>query len=117
LIQLLADENIPMETVNLLKKQGIDIFSVAEFSAGLADREILKEAKKNGRILITFDRDFSRLVFKEKLGTKGVILLMFVPKSPLQIARLIQKTLSSTIEIDNQFLTVKEDRVKVTRIK
>ncbi len=63
----LADENIPVETVGILRQKGVDIISIAEVSPGLSDREILDLASKQGRIIITFDVDFGRLVFREKL--------------------------------------------------
>jgi murein DD-endopeptidase MepM/ murein hydrolase activator NlpD len=39
LIQLLADENIPKETVNFLKRQGFDIISVIEKQNKIANAE------------------------------------------------------------------------------
>ena len=33
--KLLADENVPIETVKALKRKGVDIISVIEFSVGL----------------------------------------------------------------------------------
>lgn len=115
--RLIADENIPLETVALLKRQGVDIVSIPELSRGMSDRDLLVTAKAENRILVTFDRDFAQLVFKEKLETKGVMLLLFIPKSPQQIAKRIQQVLSANIAMPNHVVTVKEDRVKVTRAK
>lgn len=62
--QFIADENIPKESVDILKKQGVDIVSITEFALGLGDTEILDLANKRGRIVITFDKDFGQLIFK-----------------------------------------------------
>ncbi|MGD0646047.1 MAG: DUF5615 family PIN-like protein [Candidatus Bathyarchaeia archaeon] len=113
-MQFLADENIPKETVDLLKKQGVDIVSVTSFAFGLSDSKILDLGKKEGRIIITFDKDFSQLIFKEKRKTKGLLLLRFVPKSPQQIAKRIQQVLTSKIKIENYVVIVKKDAVRVT---
>jgi predicted nuclease of predicted toxin-antitoxin system len=112
---LIADENIPLETVELLKSQGVDIVSITESSCGLSDRKILEIAKTEERILETFDRDFGQLIFKEKLKTKGLMLLMFVPKSPQEIAKRIQQVISTNIAMDEQVVIVKKDRLKVMR--
>jgi hypothetical protein len=50
LIQLLADENVPSETINLLIKQGIDIISINDFTSGLNDTEILKLPKQKAGV-------------------------------------------------------------------
>lgn len=116
MIRLVADENIPSETIALLKSKGVDVISISEKLRGLKDKDILEEANVANRFLVTFDHDFAQLVFKEKSQTKGIILLMFVPKSPQQIAKRLQQVLSANIAIDNQVITVKEDRIKVTRL-
>jgi hypothetical protein len=106
-----------MEAVDLLKRQGFNIISVSEFSPGLSDRRLLEVAKSRNGILVTFDRDFGPLLFKEKLETKGVILLMFVPKSPQLVAKRIKQVLSAKICMDNTLVTVREDRIKVASVR
>ena len=115
--QFLADENIPKGTVDLLRRQGVDIVSVTKFSSGKSDAEVLDLANQTGRVIITFDKDFGQLIFKEKRKTKGLILLRFIPKSPQQIAKRIQQMLATEITIENCAVTVKEDSVRVTPIK
>ena len=44
--KLLADENVPIEAVEALKRKGVDIVSVIEFSPGLSDREVLDLANR-----------------------------------------------------------------------
>jgi predicted nuclease of predicted toxin-antitoxin system len=117
LIQLLADENIPKETLDFLKRQGVDIISVTEFSFGLSDREILELAKTKGRIVVIFDKDFGQIIFKEKIKTKGVILLRFVPKSPQQVAKRIQQVLAAKIAMENCVVAVKKSSVRVIPTK
>ncbi len=116
MIQLIADENIPIETVKLLKSCGIDIILATEISRGLSDRSLLEAARQKGRIIITFDQDFGQLIFKEKLKTNGLILLRFIPKSPQQIAKRVNALLASKIAIENYVVTLREDTIRVTRI-
>jgi predicted nuclease of predicted toxin-antitoxin system len=82
LTKFLADENIPIKTVKALKQKGIDIIAISEISLGLSDRELLNLANRQGRVIITFDSDFGKLAFKEKLKAKGIVLLRFIPRSP-----------------------------------
>lgn len=116
-MQFIADENIPLETVDLLKKQGVDIVSVTKLSLGLSDTKILDLANKKERIVITFDKDFGQLIFKEKKQPHGLMLLRFVPESPLQIAKRIQQVLAAKIKIEHYVVIVKKDSVRVTSVK
>ena len=110
--RFIADENIPKEAVDLLKKQGLDIVSVTDFAFGLGDKEVLDIANSNDRIVITFDKDFGQLIFKKKRKTKGLMLLRFVPKSPQQTATIIQQVLATKIKIENSIVTVKKDSIR-----
>ena len=115
--QFIADENVPKETVDLLKRQGVDIVSVTKFASGLSDGEVLDLANTKSRIAVTFDKDFGQLIFKEKRKTKGLMLLRFPPKSPQQIAKRIQQVLVANIRMENCVVTVKKDSVRVTPVK
>jgi predicted nuclease of predicted toxin-antitoxin system len=113
----LADENVPIEAVKILKRKDIDIVSVIEFSPGLSDREVLNLANKEDRILVTFDKDFGELVVREKAKIKGLILLRFRPKSSQQIARIMWQILTSQIPMENNLLIVKEHTIRVIKLK
>jgi predicted nuclease of predicted toxin-antitoxin system len=117
LTRLIADENIPNEVVNLLKRQGVDIVSVTKFASGLSDAEVLDLANTKNGIVVTFDKDFGQLIFKERRKTKGLMLLKFAPKSPQQIAKRIQQVLTAKIRMENCVITVKEDNIRVTPVK
>lgn len=81
----------------------------------MSDEEVLKLAQKEGRILITFDRDFGELVFREGVRVKGIILLRFAPRSPEYIATRIESLLKTKeITFERQFVVVTESRIRVT---
>lgn len=81
-MKFLANENLPVQSLRILRQKGFEIVSVAEVSAGLRDEEVLKLAKTESRIILTFDRDFGELVFRKGGEAKGIILLRFAPRSP-----------------------------------
>ena len=49
--------------------------SIYQESPGLDDREVLSLAVEDDRILITADKDFGEMVFRESRLHKGIILL------------------------------------------
>lgn len=72
----LADENIPLYTVKQLRKEGCKIISVTEEFTGLSDEKILELSSRNKWVIITFDKDFGELIYKQKSNKPfGIILL------------------------------------------
>lgn len=61
---LLADENFPLPSVKELRVNGHDVYAVAELDASIPDELVIEKAIAEGRIILTFDKDFGELVFK-----------------------------------------------------
>ena len=61
-MQILVDENMPLEVLAPLREQGHDALHVAQIMPSEADRNILNLATANCRLLVSGDRDFGRLV-------------------------------------------------------
>lgn len=89
-MRLLADENIPLDTVRALRSAGHDVYSATEAEPGGADLRHLERAIREDRLIVTFDRDFGELAVR---GTNrpaaGVLLLRITPKSADEITRLL----------------------------
>jgi len=62
-VHFLANENVPLAVVTSLRKDGHDVAWVREDAAGSTDDQVLGRAVKEGRVLLTFDKDFGELVF------------------------------------------------------
>lgn len=73
--RLLADENIAAWLVRELRSGGFDALYIAEYTGGITDDEVLELARRDGRILLTEDKDFGDLVFRLKRRVAGVLLL------------------------------------------
>lgn len=112
-LKFLADENIPLDVVNILKKDGINIISITEIDLGLEDEAILKLADKEDMVIITFDKDFGELVFKAKKKSKGIILLQFHPQTVGYIVSVLKNVLKLSINFNKSFLVVETGRVRV----
>ena len=88
-MQLLADENIPRIVVQWLRDLGQDVLYAAENRRRTPDVDLLSEAEAQGRVILTEDKDFGELVFRDRLNSHGVIL-MRMENSPAssRLARL-----------------------------
>lgn len=95
-MKFLANENIPLATIRLLREQGHDVKSISEESAGITDREVLEIAADENRIVVTFDSDYGELVFFAGFpAPPSVLYLRFEPTSPEEPAEMIQSLLVS----------------------
>jgi predicted nuclease of predicted toxin-antitoxin system len=74
-LKFLADECCDTGLVASLRAGGHDVLYVLEKKAGVSDDEVLYDAYKEGRILLTEDKDFGELVYRLKKPSKGIILI------------------------------------------
>jgi len=74
-LKFLADECCDTGLVASLRKDGHNVLYITEEKAGAIDDEILSNAYKEERILITEDKDFGELVYRFKKPTHGIVLL------------------------------------------
>lgn len=85
-MKLLANENFPLKSINILKELGFDITAIAETCSGITDKEVMKIAENEERTILTFDRDYGELIFKYGYRPKkGVIYFrwnIFQPEAP-----------------------------------
>ncbi len=114
----LADENIPLFVIKQLRKEGFKIISVAEEYSGSRDEKILELSSKNKWIIITFDKDFGELIYKQKYEKPfGIIFFRVPPKSTDYIFHLIKWLLLQTnISFEGNFLVVNENKVRVIKL-
>lgn len=115
--KFLADENVPIKAVETLRQKGIDIVPVVEISSGLSDKEVIEVANRQDRVILTFDTDFGKMAFRERLKVKGIVLLRFIPSTPQHIVERILYLLGAGIPLENCLLVVREDSVRVVPMK
>jgi predicted nuclease of predicted toxin-antitoxin system len=73
-VRLLADENFPGEAVAALRQRGHDVAWLHVDAPCSTDPQVLARAQAEGRIVLTFDKDFDEPAFRAGLpATSGVI--------------------------------------------
>src|SRR5260370_29963553 len=77
-MKFLFDESVELRLSQNLKAQGHDVKTiVTDYTSSIEDAEVLKIARSEQRILITNDKDFGELVFRDQHAHTGVILSRF----------------------------------------
>lgn len=94
-LKFLADANVERDVVGVIAALGYDIVWVPGSPLPLDDASLLELAEKEGRILITNDKDFGELVFRQKLVSRGIILLRMKGATGAQKAEAIRKLLKA----------------------
>lgn len=71
----LANENFPLDAVEALRRAGHDVAWVRTDAPGSTDSQVLARAVAEGRLLLTFDKDFGDLAFHAGLPAGcGIVL-------------------------------------------
>lgn len=108
-MRFLANENIPYSVVRFLNDSGKDVVWVGEVSRGATDDSVLDRAETEGRVILTFDRDYGELVFLHGQGRKvpGVIYFRFFPENPETFGRFVLHLIGlSDIRFERMFTVV-----------
>ncbi len=74
-MRFLVDECTGPAVARWLREQSHDVFSVYEDARGMTDEDVLAKAFSGDWILITNDKDFGEMVFRESRPHHGVVFL------------------------------------------
>lgn len=81
-----------------LRGDGHDVLAAREAFPAAPDEVVLTTASEQARILITFDRDFGRMIFKEGWrAPPAVIFLRRRPPSPQEALENVRRVLGGTM--------------------
>ncbi len=75
-MRLLLDANLSPETASFLRSRGFDVRSLIEMGLGaMMDDKVFELARRENRILITFDLDFGEMYYFATAKKLNVIVL------------------------------------------
>ena len=115
-MNFIADENIDRQIVERLRYDGHDVKSVAEMDPGISDDKVLRLASRESALLLTADRDFGELVFRQQRIMAGVILVRLAGLSPVSKANVISVAINQHIsELLNAFVVITPGRIRIRR--
>lgn len=97
-MKFLADEGLDRQVVEMLREAGHDVVYVAELDPGISDENVLEIANDEQRKLLTADKDFGELVFRQRLFANGVILTRLSGLTPQSKARILVEAIEEHSE-------------------
>lgn len=109
-MRFLADENIPAQIVKAISSSGHDVLWIQEIDPAIDDRRVLSHSTDSQRTLITFDKEFGELVFRDRVKAPfGIILFRFPPEVSLASqARIVVNVLEKRTDWTGHFFSVSD---------
>lgn len=115
-IRLLANENFPAPAIRKLRAAGIDVVAVRETMPSASDIEVMAYARREQRWVVTFDRDYGDLVFREGLLPPPAILFFRQePYPPDRPADLVLSMLCEPQQADGFMVVISEQNIRRKR--
>ncbi|MBI4619463.1 MAG: DUF5615 family PIN-like protein [Desulfobacterales bacterium] len=116
-MNFVADESIDRQIVERLRDDGHSVWYVVEMSPSISDDEVLQLANNWTAPLITSDKDFGELVFRQHLVSYGVILVCLSGLSTELKANMVSFTITNhENELLGNFTVISPSRTRIRKI-
>ncbi|HEX4339022.1 MAG TPA: DUF5615 family PIN-like protein [Polyangiaceae bacterium] len=114
---LLADENIHPDVVSGLRAKGKDVRSICERGFGLDDRDVLRAAHADKRVVLTHDADFGTLAVRDGEPFTGIVYLRPGHHSAAFVLEMLAAIDSASLDVDAGFMVVAERKGDQVRLR
>lgn len=114
-MRILCDESVPAQVERALEGVGHDVSAIRIQAPGSADLAVLKLAASEDRVLLTYDRDFGELTFRQLQRPAPTTVYVRLP------ARIVNDEVHRILEVlpfveTGYFLVVDSDGVRKRKI-
>ncbi len=96
-MMLVADEGVDKSIVDALRAIHHTVTYFAEAGAGSSDKEVLAAASDAQSLLLTCDKDFGELVYRQGLTNSGVVLIRLDGLSSESKGRIVSQAIKDHI--------------------
>src|SRR5690242_17596332 len=115
-MKFLLDESADYPLRAFLERLGHDVTAIAhDYPHAIKDREVLAIAYSEQRILITNDRDFGELIFRQRLPHAGVILIRLENENLAIKSEWLSRILTEYRSELQYFLVITERGVRIRK--
>ncbi len=115
-LKFLVDVGVGKIVEEWLKDNGYDVKNIREINPGMEDREILRIAVNEGRMVITMDKDFGELIYKSGLLHSGILLLRLEDARADEKVSIVKEILEKYDEkMQNKFCVFQNGRIRIRK--
>ena len=116
-MKILADESVDMPVYEYLKQAGFSIEHISFVHSGIADVDVLGLAYSQKRILLTVDKDFGELAFRNKRPSYGIVLYRLSGLTNLQKANIVLRVFTERpTELHSNFTVISKKQVRIKKL-
>jgi predicted nuclease of predicted toxin-antitoxin system len=116
-MKLLFDESVDLPIAHHLRDLGYEVQSITEIAPGISDEMVLARAELTGAVLVTIDKDFGELIYRQHQLSQGIILLRLEELPFSQKASILEAIIEQHgSELAGAFTVITQQQVRVRRI-
>jgi len=116
-LNFLADENVDSSIVYVLRDEGHAVLYVAEMERGIDDERVIDLANSTRSILLTEDKDFGVLVYRQKKVTGGIVLIRLAALSSDAKAEIVKTSFRAhSAKLENAFSVVSPGFMRIRNL-
>ena len=115
-MNLVVDESVERSIVVRLREDGHDVLYIAEMDPGVTDDQVLDRANECSALLLTEDKDFGEIVFRQGSIHNGVVLIRLDGLSSGAKASTVSEAFREfSDEMPGGFTVVSPDRIRIRK--
>lgn len=113
-MKILTDENIPHDICVWLRASGHEVLAAVEIQPGASDSDWVIRAEQEQRLILTSDKDYGELIFRNRLTSQGIVLLRMDDILPAEMLARLQIAWS-VVEANPQghFIVITPTKIRV----
>ncbi|OGC00941.1 hypothetical protein A2V82_17360 [candidate division KSB1 bacterium RBG_16_48_16] len=115
-MKLLADESVDLPIVKSLRGAGHSVLYVAEMNPGISDLEVISLANDENALLLTADKDFGELFFRQHRLLFGAVLIRLSGLSALRKSKIVLSVFEQhSKDFSNAFSVISPGGVRIRK--
>lgn len=115
-LKFLVDVGVGKNVEAWLRSQGFDAIALRDVDPRMSDQDAQELASKQGRIVITMDKDFGELVYRLQQKHVGILLLRMDDAQKEEKLAAIKTILSQFgDQINNSFTTYRNGKLRIRK--
>ena len=113
-MNLVADESVDRQVVESLRRENHAVWYIPDIEPGTSDDNVLAMANKHEAVLLTADKDFGELVYRQRRVTECVVLIRLAGQSQVQKAQIVVSALRQHgPELPRAFTVITPSRIRI----
>lgn len=116
-LKFMVDVGVGKKVERWLREAGYDVAAVREINPRAGDREILKLAFEDSRIVLTMDKDFGELVYRLGKAHAGVLVLRMEDADGDEKTNIVKDILLQHADkLEGSFCVYKDGTLRISHL-